>query len=109
MVSNPARAWDRAAVQRIVDAGMLDFTITSVTRLFRDGSSDGLRHGWSDQVEAHGVLRGPTLVVVEFNFHNESRDDVGHIGSIQFNTFSPASDRSLCLAWTSISMMSTAE
>jgi hypothetical protein len=91
MVSNAARAWDRAAVQRIVDTGTLDFTITSVTRLFRDGSSDGSHHGWSDQVEAHGVLHGSTLVVVKFNFHNESRDDVGQIGSIQFNTFSPLS------------------
>lgn len=35
------------------------------------------------------MLHGPTLVVVEFNFRSETGDDVGQIGSIQFNTFSP--------------------
>jgi hypothetical protein len=89
MVINAARRWDRAAVQRIVDARSLDLTITSVTRKFSDGSYDGLRQGKSEQVEAHGVLDGPTLVVVEFNFCNENRDGAGHIGWINFNTFSP--------------------
>jgi hypothetical protein len=89
MVSKTARAWDRAAVQRIVDAGTLNITITSVTRTFSDRFSDGLRHGWSNQVEAHGILHGTTLVVVEFNFGDGRSHRAGQIGSIQFNTFSP--------------------
>jgi hypothetical protein len=43
----------------------------------------------SFEVEAFGVLRGASLVGVEFHFDQSGRDDAHPIGSFVFNTLAP--------------------
>ena len=70
----------------------LDITVTSIRREFLGGQTHegSLRDPdkTSVEIEAFGVLSGPSLVVVEFHFHGSSREDEARpIGSFRFNTF----------------------
>jgi hypothetical protein len=91
MAKNAIKHWDAKSIQRAAEATTLDVTVTSINRIFSDGrpDDDRLLGGWRDQFEAHGILHGPRLIVVELHCSGESRDSVGQIGFVRFNTLSP--------------------